>query len=154
MTATKPTSIFRFTEEAVRSIELGLKIQFRHPVEPQPLHETTAYMHHYTDDGYVWTPMNANKEAIGRGIYCPSGDPGNRISVNGNADLVIEVEGTRIERIQCIDAEDSLEEAIDAYADWREAFAERWDDINGPGAWAANEWVWVVHFRRVANAEN
>ena len=29
------------------------------------------------------------------------------------------------------------------------AFASLWNEINGPGAWDANPWVWVVAFERV-----
>lgn len=33
--------------------------------------------------------------------------------------------------------------------DWvRAHFASLWDNVNGPGAWARNDWVWVVSFRR------
>jgi hypothetical protein len=30
-----------------------------------------------------------------------------------------------------------------------QAYAALWDEINGPGAWALNPWVWVVEFKRV-----
>lgn len=31
-----------------------------------------------------------------------------------------------------------------------ENYSRLWDDINGPGAWALNPWVWAVSFRRAA----
>lgn len=27
-----------------------------------------------------------------------------------------------------------------------------WEQINGPGSWDVNQWVWVVSFKRVESA--
>jgi hypothetical protein len=35
------------------------------------------------------------------------------------------------------------------WGDPADAFQELWNKINGPGAWKANPWVWVVSFERV-----
>lgn len=32
----------------------------------------------------------------------------------------------------------------------RACFAYLWESIHGPGAWARNEWVWAVQFKRLA----
>src|SRR5690606_16958235 len=67
--------------------------------------------------------------------------------------LVLEVTGVWVERLQAISEADALAEGIEAdkyhgldRAAAR-AYSELWEQINGPGSWDANPWVWVVEFR-------
>ena len=69
---------------------------------------------------------------------------------------VIEVTGLRAERLQDISVEDCIAEGLstkfrehDACCDLREQYAKLFDEINGPGSWASNPWVWVVEFEVV-----
>jgi hypothetical protein len=80
----------------------------------------------------------------------------------------LEVTGIRVERLQVITEEDAraegvkLGELVDAivngerskvvYFEARTAFAHLWCGINGPESWKANPWVWVVEFKRIAEA--
>lgn len=82
--------------------------------------------------------------------------------------ILLEVTDVRVERLQDISEVDAQAEgllALSSGADltWtvdaaaasehvtaRETYAWLWDEINGPGSWDANPWVWVVGFRRLA----
>jgi hypothetical protein len=81
--------------------------------------------------------------------------------------ITLEVTAIRVERLQDISEADALAEGInpkwepgcsgrlmDAFGGFSfrpaaSAYAELWEQINGPGAWDANPWVWVVEFKRV-----
>ncbi len=67
--------------------------------------------------------------------------------------ILLEVTEVRIERLQDITEADSLAEGvISPKGSWFTAkyfFHKLWDDINGPGAWEKNPWVWVVVFKVV-----
>lgn len=68
--------------------------------------------------------------------------------------ILLEIVGVRVERLQDISRGDAMAEGcpfpnIARGANPREWYAELWDQINGPGSWSANPWVWVVEFKRV-----
>jgi hypothetical protein len=73
--------------------------------------------------------------------------------------IALEITGVRVERLQDISDADAKAEgcpgghgAIKGYgysATSVEHYRTLWEQINGPGSWDANPWVWVVGFRRV-----
>lgn len=81
--------------------------------------------------------------------------------------ITLEVTGVRVERLQDISIEDAKAEGawgpddsiVSKVAEYFHvdilaanpllAYRMLWEQINGPGSWAANPWVWVVEFRRM-----
>jgi hypothetical protein len=69
--------------------------------------------------------------------------------------ITLEITDVRVERLNDISASDALAEGMtfpngmEWGSDPVDAYRGLWDHINGPGAWAANPWVWVVAFRVV-----
>ncbi|MGQ8875919.1 hypothetical protein ACUTR7_00295 [Delftia sp. NA_296.1] len=82
--------------------------------------------------------------------------------------ITLEITGVRVERLQDINQADAQAEgappghpSIDqisrefGYPDFpRSWYAQLWEEINGPGSWAQNPWVWVVEFKRVQQASS
>lgn len=71
--------------------------------------------------------------------------------------LTLNITGVRVERLQHISLSDCAAEGappthsdIENVWDSTDTYAELWDTINGPGAWEANPWVWVIEFKREA----
>jgi hypothetical protein len=74
--------------------------------------------------------------------------------------ITLDVAGVRVERLQDISEGDAKAEGVGAAPFCKagrraglehvEAFEDLWGSINGAESWAANPWVWVVEFRRVA----
>lgn len=78
--------------------------------------------------------------------------------------ITLEVVGVRVERLQDISEADAVAEGIERSGEcnWRDyldhphndftsarrSYRSLWEQINGPGSWGANPWVWVVEFKR------
>ena len=65
------------------------------------------------------------------------------------ARIWLEITGVRVERLQDISHADAVAEGM-AFDDAIYDYSKLWEKINGPGAWDANPWVWVIDFRRAA----
>lgn len=75
--------------------------------------------------------------------------------------ILLEVTGVRVERLQDISEEDAWNEGVQDWmgkeTPWKghlapvsvHAYATLWEQINGPGSWAANPWVWAIEFKRI-----
>ncbi len=65
--------------------------------------------------------------------------------------ITLEITGVRVERLQDISEADAMAEGVytDPACPARDAFESLWEQINGPGSWDANPWVWVVEFKVV-----
>lgn len=77
--------------------------------------------------------------------------------------ILLEITAVRVERLNDISQADAIAEgappshpSIDRISQEfgqpdfpRSWYAQLWEQINGPGSWAANPFVWVVGFRRV-----
>lgn len=72
--------------------------------------------------------------------------------------ITLEVTGVRVERLQEISATDARAEGIQMPAptitpdefdhDCVVNYRLLWEQINGPGSWDANPWVWVIKFSK------
>ncbi len=78
--------------------------------------------------------------------------------------ITLEITAVRVERLQAISEADAIAEGVEQYKsgyfkayNCKEGFCTTafvsfmslWSQINSPGSWDANPWVWVVEFRRV-----
>ena len=81
--------------------------------------------------------------------------------------ILLEVAAVRVERLQDISEADAQAEGVTpkwepgcsgrlmealggfSFRPAASAYAELWEQINGPGSWDANPWVWVIEFKRV-----
>lgn len=81
--------------------------------------------------------------------------------------ITLEIVSVRVERLQDISEADARAEGVARLGSGRyhcgedkegeitsksavTAYAWLWNSINGPDSWAANPWVWVVQFRKIA----
>ncbi|MEN9419703.1 MAG: hypothetical protein RI988_3324 [Pseudomonadota bacterium] len=123
-----------------------------------------AGIRYWADAGYElrtppsnYNPMLYGKERVRPSIHMP----------RWASRITLEVTGVRVERLQDISEADAQAEGVtpkwepgcsgrlmEAFGGFSfrpaaSAYAELWEQINGPGSWDANPWVWVVEFKRV-----
>lgn len=84
--------------------------------------------------------------------------------------ITLEVTGERAERLQDISEADAKAEGCQHNGpcdharrsceeigcmganSYRGGYADLWEQLNGPGSWEANPWVWVIEFKRLEGA--
>jgi hypothetical protein len=140
----------RFSAEMILAILDGRKTQTRRVIKDTTEHRgpiNPAY-------------LEAHKNHPGWKDICPYGAPGDTLFVpETEPRITLRITDIRVERLQDISEEDAKAEGVKPldYAAHhvaagygaRIAFEQLWTTINGPGAWEANPWVWVISFERV-----
>lgn len=65
--------------------------------------------------------------------------------------ILLEIVSVRVERLQDISESDAQAEGVytDPACPAYEGYRTLWEQINGPGSWDLNPWVWVVEFKVV-----
>ncbi len=165
-----------FSAEMVRAILDGRKSQTRRMVKPQPTHDAGGVywktphdmpgiedLCPYGQPGDVlWCRETWSHGPGGKGfVYfadCPDGHhpPRWKPSIHMPriaSRITLLIKSVRVERLQAISEWECYAEGISKskseVPNPRAAYANLWDEINGPGSWAANPWVWVVGFERI-----
>jgi len=67
--------------------------------------------------------------------------------------ITLEIVKVRVERLNDISDEDCLAEGIPGSPftseEVHQAYENIWAELNGPGSWANNPWVWVLEFKKL-----
>lgn len=71
--------------------------------------------------------------------------------------ITLEITDVRVERLHDISVADAMAEGVvetnanlrglEPCMEWRYAYEDLWRQINGPGSWDVNPWVWVICFK-------
>jgi len=135
----------------IQGARMGSQIQtcpYGQPGDRLYVKETFHKMYNADNDTYYYV-YRADREAI-HGKWTPS------IYMSRWASrITLEITGVRVERLQEISEVDAKAEGAplavnDVGEGYRAGFAFIWRAINGAESWAANPWVWVIEFKRVA----
>lgn len=157
-----------FSAPMVRALLAGTKTQTRRVATPRRSIEPMTDECPYGQPGdRLWVRETWSAHSAGGFMYAASwdahaliGHPKWRPSIHmprAASRITLEVTGVRVERLQEITRGDAMAEGcpfpnMAAGHDPREWYAKLWNDINGPGSWDANPWVWAITFRRVDSA--
>ena len=152
--------IIKFNRPMVEALLGGWKTVTRRPVEPQPVTtEEHLRMHGAWVEGLTLSQHVNNAWRAGFvDVECPYGEAGDHVlaQVAGETRAKLEITDVRVEQLQMITigeiCKEGLAQSMYEFAPVTQAFPvfeELWDSIYGPGAWAANPWVWVIEFKRI-----
>ncbi len=114
----------------------------------------------------IWYPADGGRRKTGCSMITPGKGRPSIHMPRWVSRLLLEITDVRVERLQDITDEQARAEGCTADDDpfWhptyndpdsggrpshRNTFEYLWGEINGPHAWDANPWVWVVEFKRV-----
>lgn len=76
--------------------------------------------------------------------------------------ITLEITDVRVERLQDISEADAKAEGVSMpdrtptppdFWSYQQEFRHLWEQINGPGSWNANPWVWVIEFKKLEQQE-
>jgi hypothetical protein len=165
-----------FAADMVRALQTGRKRQTRRPMYPQP-DQIEADRFLRSDGREIVCPFGVRGDRLwvrerfaftddGRVVYATDPIKGrsrlewqkSRYLARENSRLTLLVLCTRSQRLQEISEADARAEGYDAAReslspiDW---FARLWDRLSAVESlrWAANPWLWVVHFELIAQEE-
>jgi hypothetical protein len=166
-----------FAADMVRAVQAGIKRQTRRPMYPQP--DRVIEDRFYRGDGReivcpfgvrgdrLWVRERFAQTEDGTIVY--AADP---VKGRGRLDwqqsrylpreasrLMLVVRGTRPQRLQEISEADARAEGYDEGRETLspiEWFARLWDRLSVTESlrWAANPWLWVVHFEVIGTEED
>ena len=72
--------------------------------------------------------------------------------------ITLEITDVRVERLQDISEADAKAEGVSMpdvtptppdFWSYQQEFRHLWEQINGPGSWNDNPWVWVIEFKKL-----
>jgi hypothetical protein len=149
-----------FSAEMVGAILDGRKTQTRRVMKNPPSDERASGSCWFDDEGDAFVWLKGLPEGHAHGIPLGEsryGEPGDTLWVPGTDPIItLRITDIRVERLHEITEADAMAEGASPVlvppdggsAPHVEGFRDLWNTINGPGAWEANPWVWVVCFER------
>lgn len=141
-----------FSGEMIRALIAGTKTQTRRNIKPQPdvTEERLREMDAWIDGFTLSQQVDAAWQHGFIDAKCPYGQPGDRLWVQADFHLLLEITGVRVERLQDISESDVIAEGCPSEILYgRGWYRDLWEQLYGSGSWDANPWTWVIEFKRV-----